>query len=227
MRVTCCKYLYISGLYPRGLPLNHPGKAHEGEGHDAGGDEGDGDTLEGFGDIAGLELLADCGEQGNGQAETDGRGNGEHHRLAQVEHVCLAAKGELLLDNHQRHAKHGAVGGYQRQEDTQRLIECRADFLEDDLYHLDQAGDDQDKGHRLHVDHVERNQHIGLQQPCHAGSQSHHKGNGQRHAHGGVDLLTHAQERTDTQELGEDDIIDEYRGYQYQKYCHSLDPPLC
>ena len=42
-----------------------------------------------------------------------------------------------------------------------------------------------------------------------------HKGHGGPHAHGGLDFAGDAKERTDAQELAENDIVDKYRADEY------------
>ncbi len=55
-----------------------------------------------------------------------------------------------------------------------------------------------------------------LQQVGHYRGQHEHKRNGGTHTQRGVNLLAHAQERTDTQELAQYDIVNKYRSDKYQ-----------
>lgn len=50
-----------------------------------------------------------------------------------------------------------------------------------------------------------------LYQPGYDGSQGQNKGNRTGHAQGRLNFFGHAQKRTDTQKLGKNDIVDEYR----------------
>ena len=112
------------------------GEAHEGHGQQAGGEERDGDAFHRRGDVQARELLADAGEDDEREREADGRREGEDDGLRQV---------VILLNNEDGDAKDGAVGRDQRQEDAEGLLERGGDFLEDDLHHLHQGGDDEDE----------------------------------------------------------------------------------
>ena len=73
--------------------------------------------------------------------------------------------------------------------------------------------DEQDGLQEAQAERVEQH----LQQVGHDGGQHQHERNCGTHAQRGVNLLTYAQERTDTQELAQYDIIDEYRRDKYKE----------
>ncbi len=116
---------------------------------------------------------------------------------------------ELLLDHQDRDAQHGAVGGDQGQEDAQRLIERRRELLEHDLDHLHEGRNHEDEDDRLHIDDVQRHEHIGLNQPRHDGRNGHHEGYGSSHAQRSLDFRRHAQKGADAEELRQHDVVDE------------------
>ena len=116
---------------------------------------------------------------------------------------------ELLGDHGQRHAEDGAVGRNQRQEHAQGGVKRRTDFLQDDLHHLHQGSDDEDEGDGLQEGQLQGNQDVLVRQPCHESGQGQHEDDGSAHTQCGRGLLRGAQEGADTQELGEDHIVDQ------------------
>ena len=187
-------------------------EAHESQREQTGREHDDGHAAHALGNVDQLELFAHAGKDGQGQSEANGCGEGIDDGLQQV---------EVLLDDQNGYTQHGAVGGDERQEDAQGLIERRRDLLEDDFDHLHQGGNDQDEGDGLQILQSEGVEHIGLNEPRNDGGQRHDEGNGCRHAQRGVDLLGHAEERTDAEELRQDDIVDEYRANENQDIFHS------
>ena len=71
---------------------------------------------------------------------------------------CLS-EGKLLGNYCDSDTENGTVSGDERKEDTESLIKLRAYFLQYDLHHLHESGDDQDKRNRLEELQLERNQH--------------------------------------------------------------------
>ena len=180
--------------------LNETRKTHERHGQDTGRDQRNGNAPECPGNVLEIQPLADAGEEHQRQRETDRRSDREGDALQKV---------ELLLDHQNGDAQYGAVGRDERQEDTQRLVERRRELLEDDLDHLHQRRNDQNEDDGLHVDDVERHEHIGLDQPGHDGGDRHDEGHGGAHAHRSLDLRRDAEEGTDAEELRQDDVVDE------------------
>ena len=187
-------------------------EAHEGKAQQAGRKHHNGHAAHAFGDIDQLQLLTHTGKDRQRQAEADGRREGIDHTLQQV---------EVFLNTKDSHTEHGAVGGNERQEDAQRLIQGGRDLLEYNLYHLHQGGNDEDEGYGLQVLQSVGFEDVFLDQPRDDGGQRHHKGYCCRHTQRGIDLLGNAQERTNAEELRQDDIVDEYRANENQNIFHN------
>ena len=184
------------------LHLHHAAEAHEGHGEDAGGDEGDGDALHRGGELGACKLLADTSEDHEGKRESDSDGDGIDDTLQ--ERV-------FLLDDKDSDPEDAAVRRDERQEDAEGLIERRRYLLQDDLDHLHEGGDDEDEGDSLHIDHVEGLEDELLQEEGAHRRERKDEGHGSAHTDSRVYLLRDAEEGTDTEELREDDIVDEYR----------------
>ena len=180
------------------LPDLQAAEAHEGQSHQAGGDQRDGEALEGLGTVAGnLQLLADGGKQEDGQQEAQTTGDAVDHGPDEV---------VVILHVQQGDAQHGAVGGDQGQVHAQGGVQGGDVLLQEHFHELHQTGDDQDEGHGLHELQVQRDEDQ-VHQVAECGGQTHNEGHGRAHAHGGVDLLGHAQEGAAAQELGKDKVI--------------------
>ena len=99
----------------------------------------------------GSQVLAHAGEEDHRQAIAERSGQRVHRSLAEAHHVRSApAERELLGHDVDRNAQHGAVGGDQRQEDAQRLVQGRGNLLQHDLDRLHEGRDDQDEHDGLH-----------------------------------------------------------------------------
>ena len=152
-------------------------------------------------------LFAQTGKDNQGQRETECRGKGVDHALQQV---------EVFLNHEDGHTEHSAVGRDERQEDAQSLIEAGAHLLQDDFHHLHQCGYHEDKGQRLEVREAEGVEHVGLHEPCHDGGQCQHEGHSSTHAHRGVHFFGDTEERTDSEKLAQNDVVDENGRNKYQ-----------
>ncbi len=102
------------------------------------------------------------------------------------------------------------VGGDQRQEHAKCLVKSRRNLFQDDLDHLNQRGDDQDKADGLHKAQSELIQDIFLHQESNDGCDRQHECYCCTHTGCRFHLLRYAQERTDTQELRQHYVVDEY-----------------
>ena len=89
------------------------------------------------------------------------------------------------------------------------------------LNHLHQGGYHKDKSHRLHEFDMQRDKHIVLEKICHKRRKRNHETYGTGHSHGSAQLVGHAQERTAAEELGQQDIVYEYRRYDDYYIFHS------
>lgn len=70
------------------------------------------------------------------------------------------------------------LGSNQRQEDTERLIKCRRNLLQDNLYHLNQGCNHEDERQGLEILQSERIEYILLNTPGNDGCQGQDKSDG-------------------------------------------------
>ena len=184
------------------LHLHHAAEAHEGHSEDTGRDEGDGNAFHRGGQLGAGELLADASEDHEGEREADSDGDRVDDALQQR---------VFLLDDEDGDPEDAAVCRDEREEDAESLVECRRYLLQDDLDHLHEGGDDEDEGDGLHIDHIEGLKDELLQEEGAHRRERKDEGHGSAHTDSRVYLLRDAEEGTDTEELREDDIVDEYR----------------
>ena len=184
------------------LHLHHAAEAHEGHGKDTGGDEGDGNALHRGGKLGARKLLAYACEDHKGKREAYRDGDGIDDTFQ--ERV-------FLLDDEDGDPEDAAVCRDEWQEDAEGLIERRRYLLQDDFDHLHEGGDDEDEGDGLHIDHVEGLEDELLQEEGAHRRECQDEGHGGTHTEGGIYLLRDTEEGTDTEELREDDIVDEDR----------------
>mgnify|MGYP007057699782 CR=1 FL=1 len=123
------------------------GEAHEGQSQQAGGDQSDGETLEALGALGLVDALTDRGEQNDGQSKAQAAGSAVDHGQQEV---------VAFLNVYQNNTQNGAVGGDQRQEHAQSLIQGGNELLQEHLNHLNQSSDDQNEGDSLHIAQVKR-----------------------------------------------------------------------
>ncbi|MNY68810.1 hypothetical protein D3C86_2066360 [compost metagenome] len=69
------------------------------------------------------------------------------------------------VDVEQRHAENRAVGGNQRQENTEQAIQRRAGFAHHHFRKLHHKGNHQDKSQRAQIGQAERDQYPGINPP--------------------------------------------------------------
>ena len=118
----------------------HTREAHEGEAQQTSRHEHDGCALHAFGNLCQRHLLANAGKDNQCQPKANGCGESVDDALQQR---------EILLDDQDGYAKYGTVGGDERQEDAERLIERWRHLLENNLNHLHKSGNDEDKSNGL------------------------------------------------------------------------------
>ena len=197
--------------------IYHTGEAHEGHRYDGGSDQSDGQALERFGDIHVLHAAANACEEDHCQQETETGAQRIDHGLAEI---------VLLIDIEHRDTQYGAVGGDEGQIDAEGFIQWRQELLEGHFHQLYQRGDDQDEYDGLHIAQLVLIQQIGLDGPGGGGGQYHNKGNGDAHADGGIQLFGNAEERADTQSLGEDEVLRQNsRKQNDDHFFHASQPP--
>ena len=180
------------------------GETHEGHGEETGADHCDRHTTHCLGDGCPCELLADTGKDGDSHSETDCGCESIDDALAEI---------HVLLHDRDGHTEDGAVSGDEREEYTERAVEHGGDLLEDDLKHLHEGGDHEDEDDGLHELQPEGCEDEILKQPCDGGGDDHYESHGCTHADCARKLARHSDERTDAEELGEDDVVDKDRRY--------------
>jgi hypothetical protein len=104
-----------------------PRERHEHHGHQSRRDEGDAEALQARGHVAVLELLADPGEQHDGECPAGAAREAVHDALR--ERVGA-------FDHEQRAAEDRAVDGDERQEDAERVVQRRHVAIEEHLEDL-------------------------------------------------------------------------------------------
>ena len=102
-------------------------EAHEGEREQTSREHHNSHATHTLGNVAQFQLFAHTSKNGQCQSEANGGREGISHALQQV---------EVFLDNKDGHTQHSTVGGDERKEDAQGLIECGRHLLEDNLNHL-------------------------------------------------------------------------------------------
>ena len=200
--------------------LYYAAEAHECHSQEAGGEEGDRSTLQCFRHLCQCQLLAHTSEQNQCQRKTDSCCDSKQHTCQQT---WLCAHRQLICATgyHDSYTQQTAVRCDQWQEHTQCLVQRWRDLLEDNLNHLHQCSNHQDKQDGLQEAQAPCVQEL-LQEVGHQCCQCHDKQHGSTHTQRSIDFLTYAQEWTDTQELAQYDIIHEYRRDKYQKIYHNL-----
>ena len=169
-------------------------------------------------------MFADAGEDDQRQRKADGRGYGVDHAHQQCGFEAFGV--ESAVAHQDGHAKDAAVGGDERQEDAESLIERGRHLFENNLNHLNQSGYHKNERYGLQIFDLERHEHVDLQQIGHDGGQRQHECDGGAHAQGRLNFFRHAQERAYSQELRQYDVVHEYCRDDYQ-YVFHLMPSLC
>ena len=184
-------------------------EAHESKCQEACGDEGDGHTLDTFGDAHEAQLLAQTGKHDEREGEAEGGSQGVDDAGEEVGLEALTVIGAIGYED--GHTEDTAVGGDQGKEHAQRLIERGRELLEHDLDHLHQGGNHEDEDDGLQVLQVEGVEYPHLKEVGDDGGDNQHKGHGKAHTFSCLNLLRHAEEGTDAQELRQHNVVDEYR----------------
>ncbi len=198
---------------------DHAAESHKCHSKETCGNECDGRSLHSLRHLVHRELFADTGKEYQRQCEAQCSSEGKE---CPCEQVVVCAYGEFVgtVSHENSNSQQTAVGGNKWQEDSECLVERGRDFFEDNLYHLYECCNDQDKENGLQELDVPKDEQF-LQEVGYNRSQGKHESNSSPHTHSGIDFLTYAQERTYTEELTEDDIVDEYRRDKYQNVNHS------
>ena len=200
--------------------LYYTTKAHECHSQEAGGEEGDRSTLQCLRHLSQCQLLAHTCEQYQCQCKTNSCSDSEEH-TGQQAWLCAHRQFIGAACYHDSHTEQTAVRRDQWQEHTQCLVQRWRDLLKDNLNHLHEGSNHQDKQDGLQEAQTPCIQEL-LQEIGYQCCQCHDKQHSSTHTKRSVDFLTYAQEWTDTQELAQYDIINEYRRDKYQEIYHNL-----
>ena len=157
---------------------------------------------------------ANASEEHHGETEAECGGCGVDYGVEEV---------EVFLCHDNGYAEYGAVCGNQGEVDAEGCVESGGGFLDNNLEHLDQYGDDEDEGYGLDELKAKGDEDVVLEQPCDGGGHGHYEGDGHAHSEGRVDVFGDSDEWTYAEELGEDYIVDQYGGEYYGEICeHGL-----
>ena len=177
-------------------------ESHESHCQNARREQRDRHSLHAGRDVFQFEPFAESGKKHQRQRKADGRRGRENDGFAEIVFLLYQQDGD---------PQDGAVRRDQRQEDAERLVERRAYFFQDDLDHLYQRGDYQNKNDGLHILDAERDEHVVLDQVGDDRRNGHHERNGGAHAQRRADPVGYAQERADPEKLRQYDVVDEDR----------------
>ena len=187
-------------------------KAHECHCQQSGSNQSYRSTLHTFRYTNQAHLLAQACKQCQCQAETKCRRECINHSRQQI---------IIFLDNKDSHTENTAVGSNQRQEHAQGLIQRRRNFLQDNLYHLHQCGNHQNKGNSLQIAQIKSVEHILLNKECHDSGDGEHECHRCRHAQCSLHFLGNSQERANSQELRQYDVVYKDCRDKYQYIFHN------
>ena len=202
---------YGSGDHIQRLLGCHALEGEKGQGHESGHDQAEGRAPHGHGDPRQVEALADARQEHQGEQETRARGQGKYQGFEQPVFLALADDGD---------AEHRAVGGDQRQEDAQRLVQRGNGLFQEHLHELHQGGDDQDEGDGLEVAEVVGREQEFLHAPGDDRGHGGHEDHGQPHADGHARILGRTDERAVAQVLRQHDVVDEDGGDDEDEVIH-------
>src|SRR3712207_3925441 len=178
--------------------LYYTRESHECHCQQTGGNQGDRSTPHAFRHFHQTHLLAQPRKENQSQSEAQSGGKGIHHAGQQV----------IVFLNHQNgYPQDTAVGRNQRKEYAQRLIQGGRHFLQDNLHHLYQGGDDQNERDGLQIPQSKSVQHEFLDQKGDNGGNRQHERNRRAHPHRRFYFLGNAQKRADSQELRQYDVV--------------------
>ncbi|VTR64524.1 hypothetical protein DESC_190141 [Desulfosarcina cetonica] len=233
---TGCLFLFDGGRFRlgrHGLAQSRidAGKSHEGHGQDATDDQGDGRTAKRLGNVAQLELLPQTGHDHDGDGKAHAAEKGQGQGAAQVPAVGRILDADHVAHDGQTGEENGAVGGDQRQEDAEGLVQQGEEASDVHFHELYRGGDGED------VDDVAQNgqidmgrrfgrheeagrqpgqwraghQHEGRDAPGQKGGDGDDEGHGGAHAKGHADPPGDTDEGADTHEIVQHEVVDQGR----------------
>jgi hypothetical protein len=116
----------------------------------------------------------------------------------------------LLLGIEQGHTEYRAVGGDQRQEDAQYLVQHRAGLVHDRFGELHHHGDHQDEGDGAQVFQAERFEQVLVDQVAADRGKRQNERRRQPHAHGGFQLARDTHEGAQAEKLHQHEVVDQH-----------------
>ena len=116
----------------------------------------------------------------------------------------------LFLHIKQCHAQHCTVGGDERQENAQNVVQQGAGFMHHHFGELHDYGDHQNKHNGAHEFDTQRREDILIDQKTAYRGQRQYECGCQRHTNGGFQFAGHTHKRTQAEELHQYKIIDQY-----------------
>jgi hypothetical protein len=137
---------------------------------------------------------------------TDGEakeiGKREEHRFAET---------AALLAVDLRRAQDGAVGRYEREEDSERGVKRRKKPFHRDVDELHERRDHENERESVDVAETVRREKPVVDTPRNGRSDRHHENDRARHAEGGIHLLGDAKERTAPEKAVQNEIVHKNR----------------
>src|SRR5688572_26095316 len=115
----------------------------------------------------------------------------------------------MLLQVQKRYAEDRAVGGDERQEHAQQLVEQRALRAHHELGQLHDACDQQDERERAQILQPEGREKPRVNRPAEPRSYGQHEQRRDRHPASRLDPAADAHERTEPEEVRQDEVVDE------------------
>ena len=181
-------------------------EAHEGQGQDAGKDQGDCGALSDVGHVGQVKFFAHTGHDGEGEGESRTCAHGVYEALDEV---------VFFLGLEQGQAEDGAVGGDERQEDTQCAEQRGAELLDDHFYELYGGGDDGNVANQFEIGRTHGVEH-DVDAVSAYGTDDHDEDHGQAHADSRFFFAGNTEERADAQEHAEHEIVHDSRVNEYR-----------
>ena len=103
----------------------------------------------------------------------------------------------------------------ERQEDAECLIKSRTYLLENYLDELNESRYDENEYYSLEIFKIIGHEQLRVDGICNSSREQHDEYNGGTHSDCGVELLRHAEERADAEELCENEVLCKDTGKQY------------
>lgn len=182
-------------------------EAREGQRHEARGEECERSAPHRFGSGRRFQSVAQRGEADQDQAEAD-------RSTEAVQNGSGEAVAGLVVEQH--HAEHRTVARDERQVQTEEPVQERGVGGQQELGELHQDGDEQDEGEAAEVFKTERDEQGVKDRIAQRRGQGEDECGGKREAERRIEAPRGAEEGAESQELGQDDVVDQYCPHQDQ-----------